>query len=72
MSDHTIPDPHPALPFLTPRVRAWLYRVAVAVLALAAFYGLLADESIALWVGLVAAFLGSGTAALHTPTGDEG
>ena len=38
--------------------RRWLYGIALAAVALAAFYGLITQESTALWVGIVAALLG--------------
>lgn len=62
------PEPHPVLPFLTAERRAWLYRMVVAALPLLVFYGVAAEEEIALWAGVIAAFLSTGTAALHTPT----
>lgn len=49
------------------RTRAWLYRVASAVIVLAAGYGLLTGSESALWLGLAAAVLGTGTAAANTP-----
>lgn len=38
--------------------RRWLYGVAIAVIALAAFYGIITQEATVLWVGIVAALLG--------------
>lgn len=37
--------------------RAWIYRVLIAAGAVAAGYGLLSDNEIALWAGLVATVL---------------
>lgn len=65
-----IPDAHPVFPWLTPPRRAWIYRCSVAAVPLLAFYGLLADQAAGLWVGFAAALIGTGTAALHTPTAD--
>lgn len=62
------PDPHPIVPWLTPRRRAWLYRVVAAVAPLAVLYGVVSETEAALWVAVAATVLGSGTAALHTPT----
>lgn len=62
------PDPHPVLPWLTPERRAWIYIVAAATVPLLAFYGLVADAAIPLWIAFGGAFLSTGTAALHTPT----
>lgn len=61
--------PHPVFPWLTAPRRAWLYRVVVAVAPLAVLYGVLDDQAAALWLGVAATVLGTGTAALHTPTG---
>ena len=47
--------------------RAWLYRVVAAVIVLAAGYGLVSDSQTALWLGLAAALLGTGTAVANTP-----
>ena len=62
------PDPHPLLPWLTPERRSWLYRVVTAALPLLALYGIAAEQDLAVWASLAAAFLSTGTAALHTPT----
>lgn len=48
-------------------VRAWLYRVGLAVAALAGGYGLLTEDKAALWVGVLAAVLGNGLATAYTP-----
>lgn len=43
--------------FLTPEVRAWIYRILVAVGALVAGYGFISGEQLALWLGVVTALL---------------
>lgn len=52
---------------IPPHVRDWLYPVVLAVVALAGGYGLVADEMIPLWVALVSALLGAGTATAYRP-----
>ena len=49
--------------------RRWLYGVALAAVALAAAYGLITDESSALWVGIIAALLGLPVAAGNVTNG---
>ena len=52
-------------------VRAWLYRVGAAVVPLLVFYGVLAEDAAALWLGVLGAVLGFGQAtlaAIHTST----
>jgi len=51
-----------------PGVRGYLYRVLVAAAAVAAGYGIVTSEELALWLGLAATVLGTGTAAWFTPT----
>lgn len=51
-----------------PGVRGYLYRVLVAAAAVAAGYGIVTSEELAVWLGLVATVLGTGTAAWFTPT----
>jgi hypothetical protein len=48
-------------------VRGRLYRVGLAVVALAAGYGLVTDTQAALWVALVTAVAGNGMAVAFTP-----
>ncbi len=48
--------------------RAYAYRVVTAAAPLAAFYGLVSDEALPLWLAFVAAILGTGMAAANTPT----
>lgn len=57
--------------WMSEATRAWLYRVAGAVQLLLVGYGVMAEEQGALWLALVAALLGTGTAAVaarHTST----
>jgi len=52
-------------------VRAWLYRIGTAVVPILVFYGVLAENAAALWIGLLGAVLGFGQATLaaaHTST----
>lgn len=51
-----------------PGVRGYLYRVLVAAATVAAGYGLVTSQELAVWLGLVATVLGTGTAAWFTPT----
>jgi hypothetical protein len=56
---------------MTEATRAWIYRVVLVALALAAAYGLLEGEDVDLWAQLVTAILGigaSGLAAKNTST----
>jgi hypothetical protein len=51
--------------------RAYIYRVATALVPLSVFYGLLASNEAALWLGFLGALLATGTnalAAANTPT----
>lgn len=52
----------------TPAVRAWIYGVLAAAAPLAVVYGLLTEQEVALWLGVVSAALGNGLALLNTPT----
>ena len=47
-------------------VRAWLYRISLAVIALLVAYGLLGESEAAQWALLAAAVLGLGDAAVAT------
>lgn len=51
--------------------RGWLYRVTAAAGGVAAAYGQLSGQELALWLGLVATVLGTGVAAANTPTGPD-
>ena len=42
---------------LTPNTRRYLYRISIAVLALAAFYGIVAQDAVPVITGLVTAVL---------------
>lgn len=57
---------------LTAARRAYLYRVALAVVAVAGVYGLVDGVQSASIVALVAAVLGQGVAVAHTSTRDNG
>ena len=52
-------------------IRRQFYPIALAVSALAVAYGLATEEEAALWVSLVAAFLGTGLATANRPDGDN-
>lgn len=54
------------------RNRAYAYRILVAAGPLAATYGLLSKEEVALWLALAAQTLGVGLAARHTSTHKKG
>lgn len=47
-------------------VRAWLYRVALAVLAALSLYGLIGPEEIPAWTGIVVALFSLGSTGLAT------
>jgi hypothetical protein len=52
--------------------RAYIYRVAVAVMPLLILYGVISEQAAALWVGVLAAVLSVGSSSLaakNTPTG---
>jgi len=49
-------------------IRAWIYRVLVAVQPLVVVYGLASSAQAALWLGVVSAALGFGLAAANTST----
>lgn len=49
-------------------VRAYIYRVSLAVIPLLTAYGLLADETAALIVGLAGAVFNAGLATANTST----
>ena len=60
--------------WFTAKNRAWLYRIAIAAVGLAAVYGILDPAKSAVWVSLIAAVLGiaaPATALRHiTPDSD--
>jgi hypothetical protein len=45
-----------------------VYRISLAVVALAVIYGFVSDEQAAGWVGLALALTGNGLATLNTST----
>ena len=51
-------------------IRRRLYPLALAVSALAVGYGLITEEQAALWVALVPALIGTGTATAYRPEAD--
>lgn len=59
---------------MSAEVRAWLYRVALAAIAVAVAYGLIDQEQVPLWTTLVFAVLAVpvGTAARHVTPDDGG
>jgi hypothetical protein len=54
--------------FIPAKVRAYLYRVLNAVVPLLVGYGVIEDAKAAIWIGLGAAVLGTGTATAYTST----
>lgn len=67
MSDHAAETPNRCIP--SPKVRAYVYAVAVAAGPLVLFYGLMSAEEIALWLGFggTALALPSALALANTP-----
>jgi hypothetical protein len=53
---------------MSERTRAYLYRIALAVIPLAQAYGIVNDETAPLIVSLVAAVLATGLATVNTST----
>ena len=53
---------------LSQNARAYIYRIALAAGTVAAFYGWLSSEEVALWGGFAATVLGTGLAAVNTKT----
>lgn len=49
-------------------VRAYAYRVLVALQPILTVYGIVDDQAAALWLGLAAAILGLGLATANTST----
>lgn len=56
--------------YLTPTVRRYIYGVALVVVPLLIYYGLVSEEAAPLWVALVSAILVPGLAAANTPAGE--
>jgi len=48
--------------------RAWIYRILTAAVPVLIVYGILDAATAAVWVGLAAAVLGTGLAAVNTST----
>ena len=48
--------------------RAWIYRVLTAAVPIITAYGIIDGRTAALWLGLVAAILGTSLAAYNTST----
>lgn len=53
-------------------VRAWIYRVALAVVPRLIAHGLITETDATLYVGVLVAVLDVGLAGAHTPTSTEG
>ena len=53
---------------MSEQTRAWIYRILLALAAVAVGYGLITDAEAALWVGVGTAVLGNGLAAANTTT----
>lgn len=51
-----------------PGVRGYLYRLLFAAGVVAAGYGIVTSEELALWLGLAGTLLGTGTASVFSPT----
>lgn len=52
----------------SPAARTYLYGIALAVLPLLVYYGLVSDEDAPLWAALVGAILVPGVAFANRPT----
>lgn len=53
---------------MTEKTRAYIYRVLLAAQPLIIAYGLADDKTIALWLSVVSAVLGTGLASVNTST----
>lgn len=53
---------------LSESTRAYVYRILVAASLLVVAYGVVSSEEAALWLGVAAAVLGNGLAAVNTTT----
>ena len=51
---------------MTESTRAYIYRIALAALAVLSLYGIIGPDEIPVWTGVVVAVLGIGTSALAT------
>lgn len=61
---------NPARIIAQPKVRRWLYGIAVAVVPILTVYGIIAESDAALWIGLAGAVLGTGVPALAAANTD--
>lgn len=59
-------------PWLTLARRGKLYRIAAALGLVLIFYGVLTEEALGVWLGLVASLLGNVTASAYTPAREAG
>lgn len=55
---------------LSESTRAYIYRILTAVSLLVVAYGVASSEEVTLWLGVAAAVLGNGLAAVNTSTKD--
>lgn len=55
---------------MSPEIRSRIYAVAVALGPLLAAYGVMEEAVWALWLGVIVAAIGNGTAVAHRPTKD--
>ena len=53
---------------MSEQTRAWVYRISLAVIAVAGVYGLVSEQQAAAWVGVLLAITGNGLAAVNTST----
>jgi len=51
--------------------RAYIYRIALAVLGVLSLYGLIGPDEIPVWTGVIVAVLGIGSSALATANTDR-
>ena len=51
----------------SPAIRRWIYSVALVLIPLLVFYGILSEAAAPLWVALVGAILVPGLAVANTP-----
>lgn len=54
--------------YFTERYRAYYYRLVTAVLPVLVAYGILAEETVPVWIGLFAALFGTSLATVNTST----
>lgn len=66
MSPHDDPTPR-IFYWLTPALRRTIYTVALAVLPLLSYYGILTEAVAPLWASLIGSILVPGIALAHTP-----